>query len=402
MAVPSLPSELAVFGITSEQNAILTADFGWIGPDVVTITDVSPSSGIEGDEITITGTNFEVSQGGGYVLVGGANATVKTWSDTEIVVYAPAGAGTVDVYVKADGGGWDVEADAFSYAADKVVIIRDAADPQNSYSFEPIELGYEVRIRMNKRILERSDGTYGIYDYGATYDSRQCTISWIMTATDANDFLTMMNDKDKSRAKSVEFILPVGSGIYLFGPDYGDTSTAESPFQARMINISKSAGSTNNYPGQRFNIEATFLLEARPDYTISGTCDEGTLQIGTIDGLRFPPQWYSYDYDLNVINAISMGGTAYSIDKEIGSDSHITELPLVLNRINAARLINYLVVTGRKNLTVIPPANSYIFGRLNDGTASYACKWLDDEIVINAPINNRFTFTLRLYRESQS
>ena len=49
------------------------------------ISNVSPTSGIPGTQVTVTGSGFSATQGGGIVWLGSTPGTVMSWSDTQIV-----------------------------------------------------------------------------------------------------------------------------------------------------------------------------------------------------------------------------------------------------------------------------------------------------------------------------
>src|SRR5581483_11531176 len=68
-----------------------------------TITNLSPNSGMVGDSITITGTNFGATQGTSTVKFNGTAATPTTWSNTSIVTSVPTGATTGNVVVTVSG-----------------------------------------------------------------------------------------------------------------------------------------------------------------------------------------------------------------------------------------------------------------------------------------------------------
>jgi len=55
-----------------------------------TITSLNPSSSHSGNPVEIAGTNFLGVQGAGSVTVNGVTATVKDWSDTDIIILCPA------------------------------------------------------------------------------------------------------------------------------------------------------------------------------------------------------------------------------------------------------------------------------------------------------------------------
>src|ERR1700730_5210548 len=63
-----------------------------------TITSLSPTSGVVGSSVTITGTNFGSTQGGSStVKFNGTTATPTSWSATSIVAPVPGGATTGNV-----------------------------------------------------------------------------------------------------------------------------------------------------------------------------------------------------------------------------------------------------------------------------------------------------------------
>ncbi|MCX6090028.1 MAG: IPT/TIG domain-containing protein, partial [Candidatus Atribacteria bacterium] len=63
------------------------------------IFTLSPSSGVVGTSVTISGKNFGATQGSGNVSFNGRLATVTSWNDTTIVVTVPGTATTGEVKV---------------------------------------------------------------------------------------------------------------------------------------------------------------------------------------------------------------------------------------------------------------------------------------------------------------
>lgn len=70
-------------------------------PDV---TNLSPASGPEGTEVTITGTDFGVQGSSSAVSFNGTPAVITSWTDTSIVVTVPTGATDGEVVVTNDVG----------------------------------------------------------------------------------------------------------------------------------------------------------------------------------------------------------------------------------------------------------------------------------------------------------
>lgn len=67
------------------------------------IASVSPSAGMVGDPITITGTNFGSSQGTSAITFGGTAATVSSWTANSIVALVPVGATSGNIVVNVGG-----------------------------------------------------------------------------------------------------------------------------------------------------------------------------------------------------------------------------------------------------------------------------------------------------------
>ena len=67
------------------------------------ITSLSPTTGLVGAAVTVTGTNFGSSQGTSTVKFNGTTATVTSWSATSIVTSVPSGATTGNVVVTVGG-----------------------------------------------------------------------------------------------------------------------------------------------------------------------------------------------------------------------------------------------------------------------------------------------------------
>ncbi len=67
------------------------------------ITSLSPTSGLIGTSVTITGTNFGATQGTSVVKFNGTAATVTSWNATSITATVPTGATTGNVVVTVNG-----------------------------------------------------------------------------------------------------------------------------------------------------------------------------------------------------------------------------------------------------------------------------------------------------------
>jgi RHS repeat-associated protein len=88
---------VAQSGVTSNTNINFT-----VPPPH--IASVSPSSGVVGGQVTINGSGFQASQSNSTVSINNLNATVTSWSDTQIVAMIPANVATGPVAVNVNRG----------------------------------------------------------------------------------------------------------------------------------------------------------------------------------------------------------------------------------------------------------------------------------------------------------
>jgi RHS repeat-associated protein len=87
------PVKVTVNGIASNQDV----EFSLPNPNIL---NTSPASGPVGTPVQINGSGFGATQGSSTITFGGTNASVVSWSDTQIVATAPsAGGGSVIVKV---------------------------------------------------------------------------------------------------------------------------------------------------------------------------------------------------------------------------------------------------------------------------------------------------------------
>ncbi|HEV7715969.1 MAG TPA: IPT/TIG domain-containing protein, partial [Steroidobacteraceae bacterium] len=93
-------------GVTVVVNGVVSNSLNFNVTSAVppAITTLSPTTGAAGSAVTITGTNFGNSQGASTVRFGTTNATITSWSNTQLVVTVPAiPAGVVQVNVIVNG-----------------------------------------------------------------------------------------------------------------------------------------------------------------------------------------------------------------------------------------------------------------------------------------------------------
>lgn len=140
-------------GAVTTGNLTVTTDGGTTSNGVTFTVDyphidsLAPTHGTATDEVTITGTYFEASQGGGYVQFNGVTAAIISWSATSIVAVAPGGVATGYVVVHTNAGltsngiSWIVDSPVVTPPVSGVLLYVDVAlttDPSATASWEPV------------------------------------------------------------------------------------------------------------------------------------------------------------------------------------------------------------------------------------------------------------------------
>ena len=85
-----------VGGITSTSNVDFTVP-------VPQVNTVSPTSGIVGSSVTISGSGFQTSKGTSTLVLNSTTASTTSWSDTQIVATVPSGATSGPAVVTVNG-----------------------------------------------------------------------------------------------------------------------------------------------------------------------------------------------------------------------------------------------------------------------------------------------------------
>jgi RHS repeat-associated protein len=94
------------------------------------ITALSPSSGQNGTQVTITGSGFGATQSNSTVLFNGMSPSVNSWSDTQIIAVIAPGTSTGPVTVTVAG----ITAQTASYTVNSVVQVTDSLGHASSYT----------------------------------------------------------------------------------------------------------------------------------------------------------------------------------------------------------------------------------------------------------------------------
>ena len=112
---------------------------------ILQITSISPTSAKIGDEIIITGSGFNSTQGTSFVSFNDVKATeYQSWSDTEIIVKVPTGAATGKISVTING----TKSNEVDFTVNK----------SNPGDFETVTIGTQVWMKKNLDVTTYRNG----------------------------------------------------------------------------------------------------------------------------------------------------------------------------------------------------------------------------------------------------
>lgn len=257
-------------------------------------------------------------------------------------------------------------------------------------------VGYTTSIILPFEIEQLDNGSYAVWDNGINFDTRRCKCNFLLSVTEANSLLALLTSDSLGRAETLLLKLGTNSGFYPFGADKGDSGN----FSIRVLNCIPAA--SIGHPEDFFPIELEFQnISSYPAYSLPTQISEGSLQIGTIENLRYPSGMHNQDIKYGIKTIGTYGADVYSIDSTEVNDDFNASLSLILSQNKAAALIDHLTSIVRNNaLNIIPPENSYLFGRINLSTATYLCQWMDQKIEITYNSFNNFSMNLNFHRIS--
>lgn len=259
--------------------------------------------------------------------------------------------------------------------------------------------GYSTIIKMGLHYARTSIG-YQIWDDTATYDSRLCKIpTWLLSASDQAALRGFIQGLTLGRGQA--FTLNLGataSGFFPFGPDYGDIGS----FQVELWENRYDGVTINPYLQHQNEVTLAYVSGPTPAYTPAGAENEGTLQIGTVTTLRPLQSEAKPTREPMNIRTISRSGVVEWVDGGPASDVYEADCPLHCRPGNAAALISYLVGTARgADITVVTPANTFLFGEDQGSSGTYTVKNLTNEIAVTHDRYDLFTTQLRFWMKSK-
>jgi len=254
--------------------------------------------------------------------------------------------------------------------------------------------GYETVINMPFDIQRLDDGTFDIYDNGAIYDKRECSLQMELSETEIVTFNTFFNSDlaANARGKMINVSMSSGSGFFPFGPDKGDVGTFLCPHEI------EAHGAVGESPYLYFKpVLHLYSPTVYPAYVLPSEVNDGPVTIGTVTNLRFPPNWFSPEPIYGDYVTIEQRASSQYIDRTSGGDSYTTSMVLVCNESKAAAVLDYLTGTVRAaNFTIVMPDNAYMWGGDKSASGTYTVKLIDNIIRVTHTQYNRFEILLSL------
>lgn len=270
----------------------------------------------------------------------------------------------------------------------------------SSIILPPPLFGYEANIKMPLNFVYLDDGTEEISDEGQQYDKRKCKATFLLPADNGifesdiyctqEEFNEFFNST--ARAKNVVMTLTSDCGVFLFGPDKGDSG----PFTISMEYIR--TPSIQQRPFKFFKCELLFTnVGSYPAYVLPTEVDDGLWTFGDVTKCLMPQNLFSPEQKYTISLVHTENSTAQYIDRGSLGDKASTSFIQQCNESKCAAILKYLTNTKRNNSFDITTRDYYFaFGADHDSAATYTVQLSKDEIVVRHINYESFEIDLQL------
>lgn len=227
------------------------------------------------------------------------------------------------------------------------------------------------------------------------------TATWQLPTAQKVALNSFLRDADMGRCEN--FIMRLGAtptGFFPFGPDYGDVGD----FTVRLIGQQQSGIQFS--PWRYWQDRLSFVLVTAPAYALPTDVDQGSFEIGSVDGLLFPQNGFKPESRYNHRTDLSISGVPSSIDGLASQDSWESAWEQQCNQSKAAALVSFLTgATGRSaEIAILAGDYYYLYGTDKGSSGLYACHFLGSErqekkmvLSVRHDGYNRFTIPLRFW-----
>lgn len=254
------------------------------------------------------------------------------------------------------------------------------------------EYGYTSEIHMAFTVAEHETG-YGFWDNGAANDYRICTgAKFNTTAAKMTEVSEFFRNGIKGRGQNFVMGLGSGTGFYPFGPDKNHAGD----YTVRLLDQEQSGLLT--YPFRYMDNSISMLLAGAKTSTTATLKPEGSFQIGTVTGLRWPEGGIKPVLKRSLYQSLSYNGTPSAVDVGQAGDVWECEFELVCNYANALNLVKHLVETVRTNdVAIVAPDWFYLFGADKQSGGTYTAKLLTNVIKVTHEAYDKFSIPLKFW-----
>ena len=183
-----------------------------------TITSFTPSTGVVGASVTITGTSFGASQGSSTIKFGSSAATVTSWSDAQIIATVPSlSAGSYTISVTTSAG-------TVNSSTQYTVVVAPVIS-----SFNPLSGGVGSFVTINGTAFGASQGTSTV-KFGTTiaavtsWSDTQITVN--VPGLAAGSYTIYITTIGGTGSSSTQYTVQMLPTITSFTPTYGPIGTS--------------------------------------------------------------------------------------------------------------------------------------------------------------------------------
>jgi hypothetical protein len=198
-----------------------------------------------------------------------------------------------------------------------------------------------------------------------------------------DELADLLRDDDKGRG--TDLTLQLGgspSGFFPFGPDKGDIGN----FTVRISRFNP--GGQRHRPWKYWKPSIDLSLKTAPAYSVTDNLDDGTLQIGTVDGLRYPQTGFDVRVNYALNNLTTLDGAGHEINMGAAADDYESFYTFSGNTGKMGALINYLIGTARgsDSVSFIPDTDYYPFGIDKPADLAFNVQFIYTELLANRAV----------------
>lgn len=253
--------------------------------------------------------------------------------------------------------------------------------------------GYRSILQFGWDIQDLDNGKWDSFDPGSSYDGRMCECDFVLDATDQALLMDFLGTSAKARADAAVTMSISGDQDFRpFGADKGNAGDFTVGIQLM------STEGIGGRPYAQFQTKVMIVNHGSyPAYSNVTDVDEGSWDLGTVTGVRFPPDWFDPNVFYASDGSMGMDGNLDFVDRSTNADRYESQFRLVCNQPKTERILSYLADTARADTFSITPAgNHYIFD-IDKGTVGpHTVRLLQKSIEVTHNMYNQFEFTLHV------